>query len=110
MTDSKFSARYPKIKGICQFEFRKVEERLDGNPDLPPDDLRDFRISFNPEVKNAFIEDLKAGNPAYIYGTCIASTCESPQFRPTSRKVNSAFNYNSPLFVLAISILLGLLL
>lgn len=53
ITNPSFLNSFPKIKLICLFEFSKTEDVLpNGQPDL-----RDFRITNNSNIKNAFLSD-----------------------------------------------------
>ena len=58
ITNSTFLDTYSQIKLICMFEFIKIEG--DNN-----NDLRDFRVSFNPDVASAFIQDFAAVKNRY---------------------------------------------
>ncbi|KAI8923818.1 glycoside hydrolase superfamily [Entophlyctis helioformis] len=62
ITNATFLDAYPKVKLISLFEFRKFEEV---NTLGQPDD-RDFRITNNTEILNAFKQDFAAVRSRYI--------------------------------------------
>lgn len=56
ITNDTFHSTYPLIKLYCQFEFNKTE-------DVPPRaHVRDYRVTFNNTILEAFKEDLQVGN------------------------------------------------
>ncbi|KAJ3326569.1 hypothetical protein HDU76_012809 [Blyttiomyces sp. JEL0837] len=57
LTDANLTTRYPLLKMINQFEFKKHEEQT----------LRDFRITTNPTILSAFKSDLAAVSDRYIW-------------------------------------------
>ena len=59
ITNEQLLNKYPLIKLFCMFEFSKYEGP--GNSDL-----RDFRISHNPEVREAFKKDFSLISHRYV--------------------------------------------
>ena len=56
ITNDTFHSTYPFVKLYCQFEFNKTE-------DVPPRaHVRDYRVTFNNTILEAFKSDLKVGN------------------------------------------------
>jgi hypothetical protein len=86
ITNATFLKKYPLFKLVCLFEVEKYEEEFaNGQPDL-----RDFRISFNPQVRNAFIEDLKTVASFYIFGNSTNGSAGNPSWTTESRPTNGA--------------------
>ncbi|KAJ3079917.1 hypothetical protein HK102_003431 [Quaeritorhiza haematococci] len=56
LTNRTFYEAHPLVKAVCLFEFRKFEEETD----------RDFRISTNATIRNAFLQDLEPVRELYV--------------------------------------------
>ncbi len=64
ITNPTFLAAHPNLKLICLFEFQKFEETFaDGTPSL-----RDFRVTTDPAILSAFLEDLGPARSFYLTG------------------------------------------
>ena len=71
VTNSTFLDLYPKIHLICLFEFYKPEEL---QRDKVTPDWRDFRITVNDTIRNAFLKDFQAVSSLYSQAVAITPT------------------------------------
>jgi hypothetical protein len=76
ITSNQFLDRYPQVKLFSLFEFRKVE---DASPfgGAPP--LSDFRISHDPEMIRAFVNDFQSVRSRYDLATYVSPPPEPEQ-------------------------------
>ena len=65
MTNQTFLRTYPKVKSMCLFEFIKSEGKF---KDGTTADIRDFRITTDTAIRNAFLTDFAAVRSFYISG------------------------------------------
>ncbi len=82
ITNATFLSSHPEVKAICLFEFMKYEETFaDGTPSL-----RDFRISNDTEIRNAFLRDFEAVKSFYVAGNYsqTSTSSQSPGPSPTN--------------------------
>ena len=61
ITNVAFFRKYPRLKSVCLFEVDKFEEFTQ----------RDFRISFNAQIRDTFLFDLKSSNVPFVFANCI---------------------------------------
>ena len=104
ITNATFLQTYPKIHLICLFEFYKPEETLRVSAGGGPD-WRDFRVTVNTTVRNAFLQDYASVSSMYTPATILPT----PIAAATPKK-NSEIKSNMTFLTYTYAIVLGFVL
>lgn len=102
ITNATFLRTHPQIKMISLFEFQKVEEN----------DLRDFRITNDSAILNAFKQDLAQVKDFYEFASYVEPPRPSPSSTPIIGSVNPTTvgsSQNSASSIFGVRIFFGLI-